>query len=100
MLCIENKDCEDLERLKIHQVLPDNEASKEGHVRVVDESGEDYPYPKSHFIPPQLPKEAQEALPTSKLNNYVLPNLWVERDWHFTGALCQIFTQVVMWANK
>ena len=62
MLCIENKDCEDLERRKIYQVLPDNEASKEGYVRVVDESGEDYLYSESYFISVQLPKEAQEAL--------------------------------------
>ncbi|MBW2641361.1 MAG: hypothetical protein JRE10_14705 [Deltaproteobacteria bacterium] len=62
MLCIENKDCEDLERRKIYQVLPDNEASKEGYVRVIDESGEDYLYPESYFILIQLPREAQEAL--------------------------------------
>jgi len=62
MLCIENKDCEDLERRKIYQILPDDEASKEGYVRVIDESGEDYLYPESYFISVQLPKEAQEAL--------------------------------------
>ena len=62
MLCIENKDCEDLERRKIYQVLPDNEALKEGYVRVIDESGEDYLYPESYFILLQLPREAQEAL--------------------------------------
>ena len=62
MLCIENKDCEDLERRKIYQILPDDEASKEGYVRVIDESGEDYLYPESYFILLQLPSEAQEAL--------------------------------------
>ncbi len=62
MLCIENRDCEDLERRKMYQVLPDSEASKEGYVRVLDESGEDYLYPESYFIPLQLPREVQEAL--------------------------------------
>lgn len=62
VLCIENKDCEDLERRKIYQALPDEEASKEGYVRVIDESGEDYLYPESYFISVQLPREAQEAL--------------------------------------
>ena len=62
MLCIENKDCEDLERRKIYQVLPDDEASKEGYVRVIDESGEDYLYPESYFILLKLPREAQDAL--------------------------------------
>lgn len=61
-LCIENKDCEDLEKRKIYQVLPDDEAVKEGYLRVIDESGEDYLYPQSYFILVQLPQEAQEAL--------------------------------------
>ena len=62
VLCVENKDCEDLEKRKIYQVLPDDEAEKEGYLRVIDESGEDYLYPQSYFIVVQLPREAQEAL--------------------------------------
>ena len=62
MLCVENRDCKDLEKRKIYQVLPDDEASKEGYLRVIDESGEDYLYPESYFILLQLPREAQEAL--------------------------------------
>jgi hypothetical protein len=62
VLCIENKDCEDLEKRKIYQIIPDNEAEKEGYLRVVDESGEDYLYPESYFVIIQLPREAQEAL--------------------------------------
>ena len=65
-LCIENKDCEDLEKRKIYQMLPDEEADKEGYIRVIDESGEDYLYPQSYFIVIQLPREAQEALQLSK----------------------------------
>jgi hypothetical protein len=61
-LCIENKDCEDLERRKIYQVLPDEAAKKEGYLRIIDESGEDYLYPESYFILIQLPREVQEAL--------------------------------------
>ncbi|MDI6890890.1 MAG: hypothetical protein QMC83_08145 [Thermodesulfovibrionales bacterium] len=61
-LCIENKDCEDLEKRKIYQVLRDDEAAKEGYLRVIDESGEDYLYPESYFILVQLPSEAREAL--------------------------------------
>ena len=61
-LCIENKDCEDLEKRKIYQILPDNDAEKEGYIRVIDESGEDYLYPQSYFILVQLPREAQDAL--------------------------------------
>ncbi|MBU4232282.1 MAG: hypothetical protein L6277_06460 [Desulfobacterales bacterium] len=65
-LCIENKDCEDLEKRKIYQMLPDEEADKEGYLRVIDESGEDYLYPMSYFIVVQLPRKAQEALQLSK----------------------------------
>ena len=61
-LCLGNKDCEDLEKRKIYQVLPDDDAKQEGYLRVIDESGEDYLYPESYFILIQLPHEAQEAL--------------------------------------
>jgi hypothetical protein len=66
VLCIENKDCEDLEKRKIYQTLPDEEAEKENYIRVIDESGEDYLYPQSYFIAGQLPREAQEALQLSE----------------------------------
>ena len=65
-LCIENNDCEDLEKRKIYEMLPDEEADKEGYIRVIDESGEDYLYPQSYFIVVQLPRKAQEALQLSK----------------------------------
>ncbi len=61
-LCIENKECEDLEKRKIYRVLPDNKAAKEGFIRVIDESGEDYLYPQSYFVLVELTKEAQNAL--------------------------------------
>ena len=61
-LCIGNKDCEDLVRCKIYQVIPDEKSEKEGYLRVIDESGEDYLYPQSYFILVQLPRKAQEAL--------------------------------------
>jgi hypothetical protein len=66
VLCIENKDCDDLEKRKIYQVLTDEEAQKEGYLRLIDESGEDYLYPQSYFIVVQLPREVQEALELSK----------------------------------
>jgi len=61
-LCIENKDCDDLEKRKLYKILPDEAAAKEGYLRVVDESGEDYLYPESYFILVQLPRKAQDAL--------------------------------------
>ena len=65
-LCVENKDCEDLEKRKIYQAIPDEDAAREGYLRVIDESGEGYLYPQSYFILVQLPREAHEALQISK----------------------------------
>lgn len=64
VLCIDNRDSEDLEKRKIYQVLPDDDAKQEGYLRIIDESGEDYLYPESYFILVQLPLKAQEALQT------------------------------------
>ena len=65
VLCIENKECDDLEKGKVYQVLPDTKAKREGYIRVVDESGEDYLYPESYFVPVEIPDKAREALSTS-----------------------------------
>jgi len=62
VLCIENKDCEDLDKRKIYQVLPDTQSEKEGYFRILDESGEDYIYPQSYFISIQLSQEVQDVL--------------------------------------
>ena len=61
-LCIENSDCDDLEKRKLYQILPDEAAIQEGYMRVVDESGEDYLYPESYFILLELPRQAEEVL--------------------------------------
>lgn len=54
-LCVEDGGAEDLEARKLYQVLPDREAAREGYIRVVDESGEDYIYPSDLFVPVRLP---------------------------------------------
>lgn len=60
-LCIENTGCEDIEKRKFYQILPDDKAAREGYLRVVDESLEDYLYPESYFIFVKLPRKVQEA---------------------------------------
>jgi len=62
VICIENRDCPDLEKRKVYRVLPDRDADKEGFLRIVDESGEDYLYPRSYFMPVRLTNRAREAL--------------------------------------
>jgi hypothetical protein len=61
-LCVKNEECEDLELRKVYQVLPDKRAERDGYLRIVDESGEDYVYPESYFILVKLPRKAQEAV--------------------------------------
>ncbi|MFC1852360.1 hypothetical protein ACFL27_19355 [candidate division CSSED10-310 bacterium] len=62
VLCIENKDCEDLDKRKIYQVIADHKAENEGYLRIIDESGDDYLYPESYFVYIKLPAKAEKAL--------------------------------------
>jgi len=62
VLCVKNDDCEDLEPRKVYQVLTDMKAAQDGYVRVIDESGEDYLYPESYFVPLSLSLRARNAI--------------------------------------
>ncbi len=55
VLCIRNDGADDLEPRKVYQALPDRAAGREGCLRVIDESGEDYLYPAEYFVPVRLP---------------------------------------------
>lgn len=62
-LCISNKGYEaSLIPRKIYEILPDERAEQDDFVRIVDESGEDYLYHRSHFVFIQLPLEVERAL--------------------------------------
>jgi hypothetical protein len=54
-----------LELLKVYRSLKDDAARRDGFVRVIDESGEDYLYPKDYFVPIDLPMSARRALSLS-----------------------------------
>ena len=63
VICIENSEYPaSLQRRKIYEALPDNDAEKEGLVRVIDESGDDYLYPRSCFVDANLPKSTEAAV--------------------------------------
>jgi len=62
LLCVRNRGCEDLELRKLYERLPDTVATREGYVRVVDESGEDYLYPEGYFVAVEPPRQAERAL--------------------------------------
>jgi len=62
VVCVEAGDREDLEVRKLYEVWPDEAANARGYLRVIDESGEDYLYPKDWFIPVEVPREGHAAL--------------------------------------
>jgi hypothetical protein len=51
---------------RIYQLLPDKEAEKRGLWRVIDESGEDYLYPKSLFASVDLPSSLTKKFATAR----------------------------------
>ena len=61
-LCLKNKNAEDLVVRKLYPVIPDPRAEKDHHLRIVDESGEDYLYPASYFFVLELPQKVERAL--------------------------------------
>jgi hypothetical protein len=66
VLCIENEGYPaSLELRKVYQILGDPAAEERGLVRVIDETGEDYLYPRSFFVPIQVPREAETLHPIS-----------------------------------
>ena len=63
VICINNYGYEaPLEQRKLYEVLPDQQAAIHGQLRVIDESGEDYLFPKSIFMDAVLKKEIAEQV--------------------------------------
>jgi hypothetical protein len=63
LVCVRNDGYpESLELRKLYRVLPDSMATKVNFVRVIDESGEDYLYPKEFFAPVRLTPPVRRAL--------------------------------------
>ena len=60
VVCLRNDDYPvSLEQHKIYQILPDDDAAQDGALRIIDESGEDYLYPREWFVPIALPKQVE-----------------------------------------
>jgi hypothetical protein len=63
VVCIDNEGyAASLEKRKIYVALRDAGAEKHGLLRIVDESGEDYLYPKTSFRPTVLPLAVKKAV--------------------------------------
>jgi hypothetical protein len=63
VICVNNEGyAASLEKRKIYEVLRDPAADKHGMLRIIDESGEDYLYPKTFFRSIALPLATKRAV--------------------------------------
>ncbi|MGA7808297.1 hypothetical protein [Bradyrhizobium sp.] len=63
VVCVDNEGYPaSLEKRKIYVALRDAAAEKHGLLRIIDESGEDYLYPKSFFRTIALPQAVRRAV--------------------------------------
>lgn len=65
-LCVDNRGYDaSLDVRKVYRVLADAKAGRHGLVRVIDESGEDYLYPKKLFAAIELSPAIRRKLRSS-----------------------------------
>jgi len=63
VICIDNQEYPaSLERRKLYEVIPDPDAASLDQLRIKDESGDDYLYPKELFIPVELSSNTEKAV--------------------------------------
>lgn len=63
LICMDKKGyTASLEKREIYVAIHNAMALKHGQVRVIDESGEDYLYPKSLFLPITVPQSLRKAI--------------------------------------
>jgi hypothetical protein len=64
ILCVKNDGyLSSLEKWKIYDTLPDTQADGYGLARIIDESGDDYLYPKNLFHAIALPQAVKKGRP-------------------------------------
>jgi hypothetical protein len=63
-ICVDNKEYPaSLQLWKVYRVLPDEKGERHNNmIRVIDESGEDYLFSASYFVPIKLPRAVESAL--------------------------------------
>jgi len=67
VVCLKNDGYEvSLEKRKIYVVLKDTSAEKHGLIRVIDESGEDYLFPRAFFAAVKLTPAVGHAVLTAR----------------------------------
>ncbi|MBM4046210.1 MAG: hypothetical protein FJ279_13950 [Planctomycetes bacterium] len=62
-VCVNNSEYPaSLELHRLYPVLRDKDAERDGDLRIVDESGEDYLYPAERFLVVNLPRRTARTL--------------------------------------
>jgi hypothetical protein len=62
VMCVANEGNEvSLTLHKVYRVIPDERGEKHKMIRIVDDTGEDYLFPASAFVPVQIPEEAEQG---------------------------------------
>jgi hypothetical protein len=63
VICVKNEEYPaSLQLWKVYRVLADEKAARRNLIRVIDESGEDYLFSASYFVPVELPQAVEAAL--------------------------------------
>ncbi len=66
VVCLRNEGFEaSLSIRKLYRVLPDPRSQTQALIRVIDETGQDYLYPKQNFAPVEVTRETAAALSTA-----------------------------------
>jgi hypothetical protein len=66
VVCVDNAEYPaSLDIHKVYRVVPDRDAERDGDLRIIDESGEDYLYPGKYFVAIDMPQETERALMAS-----------------------------------
>lgn len=62
MMCIANGgNAASLTLRRVYKIIPDEKAEKRQMIRIVDDTGEDYAFSSSCFVPVQIPQEAEPS---------------------------------------
>ena len=66
VVCVRNEGYEvSLERNKIYRIVPDRTAERDGDLRVLDESGEDYLFSADRFVAIEVPARVKASVLTA-----------------------------------
>ena len=74
VLCISNVGCDDLRLRQVYRMLPDLRSERTGLIRIVDDSGEDYLYPKANFARISIAQDSRDSVQRVFLNGNVDSN--------------------------